>query len=116
MHIQHISAVTLAVRDMGRAVTFYRAIGFDLLYGGETATFTSFRVDEGFVNLMLVPAYVPSWWGRVILRVEGVDRLYEALIASGLQPEPPRDGSWGERYFHLTDPDGHELSFAQLIR
>jgi NAD(P)-dependent dehydrogenase (short-subunit alcohol dehydrogenase family) len=22
----------------------------------------------------------------------------------------------GERYFHLVDPDGHELSFARLLR
>jgi hypothetical protein len=23
---------------------------------------------------------------------------------------------WGERYFHLTDPDGHALSFARPLR
>jgi uncharacterized glyoxalase superfamily protein PhnB len=32
-----------------------------------------------------------------------------------LAPEEPRDAEWGERYFHLTDPDGHELSFARPI-
>ena len=26
---------------------------------------------------------------------------------------PPRDAKWGERYFHLTDPDGHAFSFAR---
>jgi catechol 2,3-dioxygenase-like lactoylglutathione lyase family enzyme len=116
MHIHHISAITLAVRDMGRAVTFYRTLGFDLLYGGESAGFTSFRAGDAFLNLILAPSYEPGWWGRVILRVEAVDNLYEAFITSGLHPEPPRDGSWGERFFHLADPDGHELSFAQLIR
>ncbi|MEC7657646.1 MAG: VOC family protein, partial [Pseudomonadota bacterium] len=25
------------------------------------------------------------------------------------------DASWGERYFHITDPDGHELSFAHPL-
>jgi uncharacterized glyoxalase superfamily protein PhnB len=25
---------------------------------------------------------------------------------------PPRDAQWGERFFHVTDPDGHEISFA----
>jgi uncharacterized glyoxalase superfamily protein PhnB len=25
------------------------------------------------------------------------------------------DESWGERYFHIVDPDGHELSFARPI-
>ena len=24
----------------------------------------------------------------------------------------PRDAEWGERFFHITDPDGHQLSFA----
>jgi len=28
----------------------------------------------------------------------------------------PRDAAWGERFFHLTDPDGHELSFAWPLR
>jgi uncharacterized glyoxalase superfamily protein PhnB len=27
----------------------------------------------------------------------------------------PRDATWGERYFHVTDPDGHELSFARPL-
>jgi hypothetical protein len=30
-------------------------------------------------------------------------------------PDRPRDAEWGERYFHLHDPDGHELSFAQPV-
>ena len=27
----------------------------------------------------------------------------------------PYDASWGERFFHIHDADGHELSFAQLL-
>ncbi|MHC4164482.1 MAG: VOC family protein, partial [Planctomycetota bacterium] len=27
----------------------------------------------------------------------------------------PADAEWGERYFHITDPDGHELSFARPL-
>lgn len=42
--IQHISAVTLAVRDMVRSVEFYRKVGFELLYGGERSSFSSLRV------------------------------------------------------------------------
>jgi hypothetical protein len=40
--ITGVSAVTLATHDMPRAVGFYRLLGFAMLYGGETATFTSF--------------------------------------------------------------------------
>jgi catechol 2,3-dioxygenase-like lactoylglutathione lyase family enzyme len=115
MIIQQISAVTLAVQDMARAVAFYQMIGFDVLYGSGQATFTSFRLGDTFLNLILAPSYTAQWWGRVIFRVTKVDDLYAALTAKGINSEPPRDGPWGERYFHLQDPDGHELSFAQLL-
>jgi catechol 2,3-dioxygenase-like lactoylglutathione lyase family enzyme len=116
MNIQHISAVTLAVQDMARSVAFYQAVGLDILYGGTQATFTSFRLGNTFLNLILTPAYARPWWGRLIFRVAKVDELHAAFIAKGMKPEPPRNGSWGERYFHIKDPDGHELSFAELLR
>ena len=48
MSVQHISAITLAVRRMDRAVDFYREkVGLEMLYGGESASFTSFRVGGG---------------------------------------------------------------------
>jgi catechol 2,3-dioxygenase-like lactoylglutathione lyase family enzyme len=112
--ILSISAVTLATHDMARAVRFYRALGFRLKYGGEDTAFTSFTVGQGHLNLIAVqPERRWAWWGRVILYVEDVDALYAQARACGLVPDaPPRDAEWGERYFHITDPDGHELSFA----
>jgi len=113
--IQHISAVTFAVSDMARSIEFYSKLGFDLLYGGERAAFSSLRVGEALVNLSASPGYEHGWWGRVIFRVDNVDAHYRALQAQGLQVESPRDAPWGERFFHVTDPDGHELSFAELL-
>ena len=113
--IRHISAVTFAVGDMARSVEFYRKLGFELLYGGECATFSSLRAGEAFVNLVASQRYEQRWWGRAIFRVDQVDVYYRALQAQGLTVESPRDAAWGERYFHITDPDGHELSFAELL-
>ena len=112
--IESLSAVTLATHDMQRAVAFYRSLGFRVRYGGEEAGFTSFSVGTGYLNLIVQPPGRRwSWWGRVILYVSDVDALYSRALELGLQPEgPPRDAEWGERYFHLLDPDGHELSFA----
>ena len=116
MTIQHISAVTLAVKDMRLAVDFYTKIGLQLAYGGRDSSFTSLRAGEGFINLANTAREAEGWWGRVILRVEAVDSLYDQLIQKGIQPETaPLDGAWGERYFHVRDPDGHELSFAELL-
>ena len=115
MGVQHISAVTLAVSDVRRSINFYQKLGFEVVYGGQQATFTSLRSGEAFVNLSASTASATAWWGRVILRVDNVDAFHRMLTKTGLSIDEPRDGSWGERYFHLTDPDGHELSFAQLI-
>jgi uncharacterized glyoxalase superfamily protein PhnB len=112
--IERLSAVTLATHDMRRAVRFYRMLGFTIAYGGEEAAFTSFRAGENFLNLIAAPAAREwSWWGRVIFYDSDVDGLYRRLVAAGYRPQTePRDAPWGERYFHVTDPDGHELSFA----
>jgi catechol 2,3-dioxygenase-like lactoylglutathione lyase family enzyme len=115
--IEGISAATLATHDMARAVRFYRLLGFELLYGGEAAGFTSFRAGPGYLNLIAQPKERHwSWWGRLIFYVDDVDALHARLGAAGIAPDAaPRDAEWGERFFHLTDPDGHELSFARPL-
>ena len=58
-----------------------------------------------------------SWWGRVIFYHSDVNSLHASVVAAGYRPDTaPRNGEWGERFFHLTDPDGHELSFAWPLR
>jgi catechol 2,3-dioxygenase-like lactoylglutathione lyase family enzyme len=115
--IEFLSAVTLVTTDMRRAVRFYRELGFETCSGGEDASFTSFAVGSSYLNLVLRPAGAPrAWWGRVIFHVTDVDRLYEVALRKGLAVEAaPRNAEWGERYFHVVDPDGHELSFAKLL-
>ena len=113
--IQHISAVTLAVRAMPEAITFYTQLGFTLVYGSSHAQFSTLQAGDALVNLTLAPNFRPTWWGRTIFRVDDVETLYHTAVAQGLTPSALLQGSWGERYFHLTDPNGHELSFAQLL-
>jgi hypothetical protein len=55
--IQHISAVTFAVRDMARSIEFYQKLGFELLYGGERAAFSNLKAGGAFVNLSVSPGY-----------------------------------------------------------
>lgn len=131
--VESISAVTLTVADMARSVAFYEALGFERLYGGPDAPFTSYRVGEGYLNLAprdrghegraggetapeRDPRGAPGAWGRAIFYVKDVDAMHARAEGAGLTPEfAPRDARWGERYFHLRDPDGHELSFARPL-
>jgi catechol 2,3-dioxygenase-like lactoylglutathione lyase family enzyme len=115
MKVQKISAVTLKVRNMQTSVKFYRDIlGFKLLYGGENDNFTSFlTAEDQYLNLE--EGESASRWGRIIFYVDDVDAYYAHLKANGFDPEKPADATWGERYFHVFDPDGHELSFARPL-
>src|SRR5262245_42747393 len=116
--IRSISAVTFATPDMARAVRFYEALGFPILYGGTTSAFTSFRVGDGYLNLARADVdRLPAGAVRVIFHVDDVDAMHAHAVAQGFTPETsPQDATWGERYFHLSDPDGHALSFARPLR
>ena len=113
--IEHISAVTLAVRDMAASVAFYRTLGLEVTYGGPEAPFTTLRADQAVINLRRAAVDGDNPWGRVILRVRGVDALHRELSAKGVLAVPPRDAEWGERYFEVVDPQGVVISFAELL-
>lgn len=102
---------------MARSVRFYEQLGFLLHFGGEQSGFSSFAAGGSHLNLVIVASETTiGWWGRAIFYVRDVDELYQRACAAGLRPETaPADASWGERYFHILDPDGHELSFAKRL-
>jgi catechol 2,3-dioxygenase-like lactoylglutathione lyase family enzyme len=116
--IEKISAITLRVMNMKASVQFYRdVLGMELLYGGERASFSSLRASDSasaIVNLEQGDS-MPRW-GRLIFHVTDVDAFWTHLREKGFDPEIPRGASWGERYFHMLDPDGHELSFARPLQ
>jgi catechol 2,3-dioxygenase-like lactoylglutathione lyase family enzyme len=135
--VYKISAVTLSVRNMDKSCKFYSRIpGFKVVYGGTNGNcFTTFQIGEdittkAFLNLELRrssnDATIPQLnnrrnFGRMIFYTEDVDELYSHLKSDASISElatfenEPMDASWGERFFHLRDPDGYQLSFAMSI-
>jgi catechol 2,3-dioxygenase-like lactoylglutathione lyase family enzyme len=116
--VEKISAITFRTANMQASVQFYRdVLGMELLHGGEQASFSSLRAkDNQSAILNLEQGDTVTDWGRLIFHVADVDALWAYLRGKGFQPEKPRDASWGERYFHMPDPDGHELSFARPLK
>ncbi|WP_148699581.1 VOC family protein [Candidatus Nitrososphaera evergladensis] len=63
-----------------------------------------------------------SDFGRIILHTENVDDLYEHmrkdefLSNHAIFETEPVDAPWGERFFHIREPNGYQLSFAQPLR
>ena len=116
--IEKISAITVRVLNMKASVQFYRNIlGMELLYGGERARFSSLGAsDSESAILNLEQGDSVSQWGRLVFHVADVDAFWKHLKEKRFDPKIPRDASWGERYFHMPDPDGHELSFARPLQ
>ncbi len=113
-----ISAVTFVVADMEASVGFYSSLGLQLLFGGAETAFSSFAVGPGYLNLQAVDGMAGEArrWGRVVIWVSDVDEMYRTVLRAGWRTETePADAPWGERFFHVRDPDGNELSFARPI-
>ena len=117
-----INAITLATADMLAAFTFYTDLGLNCTFGCERgANWSTFggpdqELHSFHINLYPAPStrLVPrQGWGRCVFYVNDVDAVYSLALRHGLQPEfAPRDADWGERYFHILDPSGHELAIA----
>ena len=129
MKVSKISAVTLLVSDMKRSVNFYSKIpNFKIVYGGPEAQFTSFLIDDvvkSYLNLKLSTEFSPTGeregstdFGRIIFYTDDVDDLFtymqddKTVSELGKFESKPQDAIWGERFFHMLDPDGYKLSFA----
>ena len=124
MKISKISAVTLLVSDMKRSVNFYSKIpNFKIVFGGSDSQFTSFLIDDvanSYLNLKLNETHSTDF-GRIIFHTDDVDELFaymrddETISVLGKLESKPQDASWGERFFHMLDPDGYKMSFATPI-
>lgn len=121
-----INAITLVTVDMAASVAFYEALGLTIAYGGPDEPFSTMRLDPGepgskeigtnYVNLQHTGETPGTGWGRVILFVPSPDAVYERALDAGYPAmTEPADAPWGERYFHILDPSGHELSFARRL-
>lgn len=126
MKAHRISAVTLFVKNMEKSCKFYSAIpGFRLVCGGAFDSFTTYEIGESskmYLNLELRNGDNGKDFGRIIFHTSNVDELYAYLkkdhnISKLISFEnEPTNASWGERFFHIRDPDGYQLSFAMLIK
>jgi catechol 2,3-dioxygenase-like lactoylglutathione lyase family enzyme len=140
MKVYTISAITLNTENMKRSCNFYSHIpGFKIVYGGSaTDSFTTYKIGSRdsknnprtYLNLELSSLINTDCngnnerkhLGRIIFHTEDVDKLYfylknnQDISNSILFGNEPKDAPWGERYFHITEPDGYQITFAMPLR
>jgi len=144
MKVYRISAITLRVKDMEKSCILYSKFpGFSLTYGGKPSDrFTTFEIGKGsktttYLNLEVIEVDEGSSdlykkpnigktrdsedFGRIIFHTENVDTLYsymkqdEYISKFVVFENEPTDAPWGERFFHIRELNGYQLSFAQPL-
>jgi catechol 2,3-dioxygenase-like lactoylglutathione lyase family enzyme len=143
MKVYQISAITIKVKDKEKSCSLYSKIpGFRLTYGGEPSdSLTTFEIGEGskttYLNLERIEDDERSSdfskksdvgktrgsedFGKVIFHTEKVDKLYsymkqdEYISKYIVFENKPINAPWGERFFHIREPNGYQLSFAKPL-
>lgn len=136
IEVRMLSAVTLIIKDMRVSCSFYSKIpGFRLIFGGHRGdSFTTYQMGHSkfttylnleqkkFSDTELKKLNKNTHFGRIIFYTNDVDKLYlyfknSKSISNMISLEnEPINAQWDERYFHLREPDGYQLSFAQPIK
>lgn len=116
----------LFVRDMAKALAFYRRIGISFEPDAEKGVFATSEVGDGvhlaFGTLTLTRGYDPCFREPMggstnalqfdVDSRDAVDRIYGELTAAGHEGHlAPHDAFWGSRYAEVIDPDGNTVGF-----
>jgi uncharacterized glyoxalase superfamily protein PhnB len=112
--------IGITVRDMAKALAFYRLIGLDIPSGVETEQHVECKSNGyriAWDSLELMKSLNPDWVEPVGNRIglaflcespAEVDALYERVVAAGYAGhKAPWDAFWGQRYAVVVDPDGN---------
>ncbi len=116
--------VGLRVADLERSLTFYTAIGYEVIGevpATELGSLTMLKLpDDEFVTLELVHdpdlgTVQPGGFSHLVIRVEDMHRTVSQLAARGVPVEEPGspDGSADFWTAWVTDPDGYRIELVQ---
>lgn len=122
--------IGIVVRDLRRALDFYRALGLDIPAGAESEDHVEVTTPNGYRIAWdteeVIKSFNPDWQapgsgGRIGLAFKcaspaDVDATYKRLMSSGYPShKAPFDAFWGQRYAQVEDPDGNVIDlFAPM--
>jgi catechol 2,3-dioxygenase-like lactoylglutathione lyase family enzyme len=119
MKLSSISGVTYVVKDLKQTADFYEALGFRL--GKQDDNHLTCYVNWFWMDFIVADQQEADGQTRgagtsVHLKVESADEFYDGVIAKGMTPDGPPQGSKSSasgRSFALRDPDGYKLLFFE---
>jgi catechol 2,3-dioxygenase-like lactoylglutathione lyase family enzyme len=124
------AGVHLFVRDLGKALAFYRHLGLsfpgykdgDAFAGTEAGpgvhiAFGTFQLTRGYDPRFREPqGGTPNCLQFELGTRAEVDRIHAQLSGAGYASHlPPHDAFWGSRYAEVEDPDGNLVGFQSPV-
>jgi catechol 2,3-dioxygenase-like lactoylglutathione lyase family enzyme len=119
-----LNVVGIVVKDMSRALAFYRMLGMNIPSEADSQPHVEYQVSDGLKlawdTVETIRSFDPEWappsgGSRVGLAFQvsspaEVDELYKKLVDSGFEGhKEPWDAFWGQRYSLVHDPDGNGI-------
>lgn len=121
--MQSLEACVLPVRELGRALGFYRdLLGFDVEFADDERAIL--RVGGSEIVLLSLDAAarepkfagaVPGGGMAIHVRVADPDGLWEVVSKTAGVLERLGDRDYGDRDFSILDPDGYRLVFGSAV-
>lgn len=123
-----LDMIGMVVRDVGKALDFYRAIGLDIPQGAEKEDHVEV-ITNGYRlawdSEEMIKGMDPAWKAPTGSRIgiaflcenaADVDATYQRILAKGYRShKAPWDAFWGQRYAQVLDPDDNVVDlFAPL--
>lgn len=113
----------LPCRSVSATTTFYRRLGFEGGAHGFDQDYAIFKRGTIELHFFAHAELDPDVsWAGCYIRVNDVQSLYEASLASGLptsgipRMHPLEDKPWGLKEFAVVDLDGNLLRIGEVIQ
>ena len=124
-----LQTIGIVVADMGKALNFYRTLGFPIPEGLDQEDNVDYTTPNGitlgFLTLSLAQEADPNFQIPVgqsmnlqfmVDTPAAVDEVYQKLMAGGYESyAEPWDAFWGQRFARVKDPDNRIVNiYAHL--
>lgn len=110
----------LPMRDKAATRAYYlEKLGFRPVGNSEYPDYLMVRREDIELHFFLFAELDPKEnYGQVYIRTDDVDGLYRDMLDNGVGIHPNgalQTRPWGQREFHLLDPDNNLLTFGQAV-
>lgn len=104
----------LPMRDKAATKDFFvNRLGFTQ-FGGDYPDYLMVEKDTIQIHFFLFRELDPKEnYGQVYIHTDGIEAEYEYVKSCGVKVTPVEAKPWGQKEFHLLDPDNNLLTFGQ---